>query len=94
MKCVTMSHAIDCICCHELSEVEDHLEESNTCITSSEAFKIVCSDKDVLYTSLVTMHSVRGDKVRTPISNSNIDIILLLWRNRVFIRLYRLAAYR
>ena len=31
--------------------------------------KIVYLDKDVLYTALVTMHTVRGDEVDTPISN-------------------------
>ena len=69
VKCVTMPRTIECTCCRELSEVEERLEETSTCITSSEAFKIVSLDKDVLYTSLVTIHMVRGDKVRTPISN-------------------------
>ena len=68
-KCVVMPRAIKCTCCRELSEVEERLEESTTCITSMEVFKTVCLDKDVLYTSLVTMHTVRGDEVRTPISN-------------------------
>ena len=68
-KCVAMPRAIECTCCRELSEVEECLEESTTCITSMEVFKTVCLDKDVLYTSLVTMHTVRRDEVRTPISN-------------------------
>ena len=68
-KCVAMPCAIECTCCRELSEVEERLEESSTCITSVEVFKTVCLDKDVLYTSLVTMHTVRGGEVRTPISN-------------------------
>ena len=68
-KCVAMPRAIECTCCHELSEVEERLEKSRTCITSMEVFKTVCLDKDVLYTSLVTMHTVRGNEVRTPISN-------------------------
>ena len=66
---MAMPRAIECTCCRELSEVEERLEESSTCITSVEVFKTVCLDKDVLYTSLVTMHTVRGDEVRTPISN-------------------------
>ena len=69
MKCVAMPRAIECTCCRELSEVEERLEESSTCITSVEVFKTVCLDKDVLYTSLVTIHTVRGDEVRTSISN-------------------------
>ena len=66
---MTMPHAIECTCCHELSEVEERLEESSTYIASVEAFKTACLDKDVLYTSLVSMHTVRGDEVKTPISN-------------------------
>ena len=68
-KCVTMPTGIECTCCRELEEVEEHLEESGACVTSLEAFKNVCLDKDVLYTALVTMHTVQGDEVKKPISN-------------------------
>ena len=39
-NCVTMPCAIECTCCRELSEleVEEHLEESSTCITGLEVF--------------------------------------------------------
>ena len=39
-KCVTMPCTIECTCCRELSEleVEEHLEESSSCITSLEVF--------------------------------------------------------
>ena len=30
----------------------------SACVTNLEPFKIVCLDKDVLYTALVTMHTV------------------------------------
>ena len=68
-KCVPMPCAIECTCCRELPEVEERFEESGTCVTSLEAFKVVCLDKDVLYTALVTMHTVQGDEVEKPISN-------------------------
>ena len=61
-KCVAMPCAFECTCCRELPEVEEHLEESDTCVMSLEAFKTVCLDKDALYTTLVTMHTVRGMK--------------------------------
>ena len=64
-----MPHAVECICCHELEEVEERLEGSDGCVTCLETFKTVCLDKDVLYTALVMMHTVRGDKVETPITN-------------------------
>ena len=68
-KCLPMPRAVECICCRELSEVVERLEGSDGCVTCLETFKIVCLDKDVLYTALVTMHTVRGDEVETPISN-------------------------
>ena len=68
-KCVVMPTAIECTCCQELQELEERFEDSGVCVTNLEAFKIVCLDKDVLYTALVTMHTVRGDEVKKPISN-------------------------
>ena len=68
-KCLNMPCAVECICCHELSEDVECLESSDGCVMHLETFKTVCLDKDVLYTVLVTMHTVRGDKVETPISN-------------------------
>ena len=68
-KCLPMPHAVECICCCELSEVVERIEGSDGCVTCLETFKIVSLDKDVLYTALVTMHTVRGDEVETPISN-------------------------
>ena len=68
-KCLPMPHAVECVCCRELSEVVERLEDSDGCVTCLETFKTGCLDKDVLYTALVTMHTVRGDEVETPISN-------------------------
>ena len=68
-KCLPMPRAVECICCRELSEVVECLEGSDGCVTCLETFKTVCLDKDVLYTALVMMHTVRGDEVETPISN-------------------------
>ena len=68
-KCVAMPRAIECTCCWELPEVEERFKESGARITSLEAFKTVCLDKEVLYTALVTMHTVRGDEVEKQISN-------------------------
>ena len=64
--------------CHVLSSafvaaswqrLKECLEGSDGCVTCLETFKTVCLDKDVLYTALVTMHTVRGDEVETPITN-------------------------
>ena len=64
-----MPRTIECTCCRELPEVEERFEDSGSCVTGIEAFKVVYLDKDVLYTVLVTMHTVQGDEVKKPISN-------------------------
>ena len=69
-KCLRMPRAVGCICCCELSEVVERVEGIDGCVTCLETFKTVCLDKDVLYTALVTMHTVRGDRVETLTSNS------------------------
>ena len=45
-KCLTMPRAIECICCRELAEVEEHLEGSDGYVTRLETFKTVCLDND------------------------------------------------
>ena len=60
--------AIECTCCRELPEVEEHFEEKGASVISLEAFKTVVLRQDVLYTMLVT---VRGDEVKTPIGYIN-----------------------
>jgi len=52
-------------------EAEEWLEGSNSCITDVEAFRTVCLDKYVLYTALVTMHTVRGSGVKITGENLN-----------------------
>ena len=69
VKCLPVPSAVECICCRELSQVVERLEGSDRCVTCLETFKTVCLDKDVLYTVLVIMNTVRGDEVETPISN-------------------------
>ena len=55
-----MSSGIECQCCREMDTVKEQLseEESDLCITTNEQFKIVCLNKDVLYTMLVTMKTM------------------------------------
>ena len=61
VKCLLNPHAIECICYHKLSEVEEHLEGRDDVFRYLETFKKVCLDKVVLYTALVTIHTVKGD---------------------------------
>ena len=56
-------------CCKKVAEAEERLEGTNSCIASLEAFQTVYLEKDVLYTSLVSMHAARGDEVKLPIGN-------------------------
>ena len=66
-----MYSEIECQCCREMDTVKELLseEESDLRITTNEQFKIVCLNKDVLYTALVTMKTVRGDALHLPLSN-------------------------
>jgi len=69
-KCTSMPHTVECYCCREVAEVEERLKGGESCVTALEAFQRVCLDiKDVLYTSLATMHTVRVGEVKLPISN-------------------------
>ena len=68
-KCTPMPRTVKCYCCRKVAEVEEQLEGGDSCVTALKAFQRVCLDKDVLYTSLVTMHTVRGDEVKLPLSN-------------------------
>ena len=71
VKCMPMYSGIECQCCREMDTVKERLseEESDLCITTNEQFKIVCLNKDVLYTVFVTMKTVRGDALHLPLSN-------------------------
>ena len=74
-KCTSMPRTMECFCCKEIETVCKQLEESSvTCITEVEQFKVACLDKDVLYTALVTMHTVRGDVVELPIGNRFVEV--------------------
>ena len=69
-KCTPMPRAVECFCCKELETACERLEGSESaCITQVEQFKVVCLNKDILYTALVTMHTVRGDVFEVPITN-------------------------
>ena len=73
-----MSSGIECHRCREMEAVEERLSEENdlNCITNSEQFKIVCLNREVLYTALVTMKTVRrfhcltGEMMHTLTTNS------------------------
>ena len=70
VQCTPLSSEIECRC-REVEAVEERLTEENdlNCITNSEQFKIVCLNKEVLYTTLVTMKTVRGDPLHLPLPN-------------------------
>ena len=60
-KCTTMSSGIKCQCCREMESAVKCIakNESYWCITDHEQFKIVRLNKDVLYTALGMMNTVR-----------------------------------
>ena len=70
-KCAPMPSGIECQCCKEMEGVVERVaeNESHQCITDHEQFKVVCLNKDVLYTALVMMNTIRGDPVSLPLPN-------------------------
>ena len=70
-KCAPMPSGIECQCCKEMKGVVERVaeNESHQCITDHEQFKVVCLNKDVLYTAFVMMNTIRGDPVSLPLPN-------------------------
>ena len=71
-KCSPMPTSIECQYCHEMEEIADRLKDDGAslqCITDHKQFKVVCLNKDVLYTALVMMKLVRGDTLCLPLAN-------------------------
>ena len=66
-----MPSGIECQCCKEMEGVVERVaeNESHQCIMDYEQFKVVCLNKDVLYTALVMMNTIRGDPVSLPLPN-------------------------
>ena len=77
-KCSPMPSGIEYQCCREMEGIDERLTEHGgglQCIKDHEQFKVVCLNKDVLYTALVTMKSVRGDSLRLPLANRNRQLL-------------------
>ena len=73
-----MPSGIECQCCREMEGIDKRLTEHGgglQCIMDHEQFKVVCLNKDILYTALVTMKSVRGDSLRLPLANRHRQLI-------------------
>ena len=70
-KFSTMLSGIKCQCCREMESAVERIAENESyyCITDHEQFKILCLNKDVLYTALVMMNTVRGDPISLPLPN-------------------------
>ena len=70
-KYSTMSSSIECQCCREMESAVKRIveNESYCCIINLKQFKIVCFNKDVLYTALVMMNMVKGDPISLPLPN-------------------------
>ena len=69
-KCTAMTSGVECQCCKEMEGISKRIAESEiNCITEHERFKVVCLNKDVLYTALVMMNTIRGDPLTLPLPN-------------------------
>ena len=55
-KCTAVPSGIECQCCKEMEGVSKRMAENEiNCITEHEQFKVVCLNKDILYTALVRL---------------------------------------
>ena len=68
-KYSTMLSGIAYQCCREMMSAVERIAENESywCITDHEEFKIVCLNKDVLYTALVRMNLIRGNPISLPL---------------------------
>ena len=68
-KYSTMLSGIAYQCCREMTSAVERIAENESyrCITDHEEFKIVCLNKDVLYTALVRMNLLRGNPISLPL---------------------------
>ena len=66
-----MLSGIECLCCREMEGAAERVAENESyrCITDHEQFKVVCPNKDVLYTALVMMNMTRGDPLSLLLPN-------------------------
>ena len=81
---------IECQCCKEMEGTRERLaENSYRCITDHEHFKVVCLNKDVLYTVLVLMNTIRGDPLSVLLSNRYVIVIIVSLLNKYAVHLGR-----
>ena len=96
-----MPSGIECQCCKEMEGVSERMAENEiyNCITEHEQFKVACLNKDVLYTVLVMMNTIRGDPLTLPLPNRYVccfQAIRVVYSYCLYIlhRSYRLAVHR
>ena len=70
-KCTAIPSGIECQCCKEMEGISERMTKNEiyNCITEHEQFKVVCLNKDVLYTVLVMMNTIGGDPLTLPLPN-------------------------
>ena len=103
-KFLRMPSSIECQCCCEMEGIADRLTDDGAslqCITDHEQFKVVCLNKDILYTALVMMKSECGDTLCVVIhcafhwlTGTAWLKLILCTKHSSYCRSYRMAAYR
>ena len=72
-NCRVETREIDCLCCNEVDALNSKFdaEQPLDCITRSEEFKMLCTNKTVLKNVLVAFHETKGDHLEpTPTNKS------------------------
>ena len=70
-KCTAIPSGIECQCCIEIEDVSKYLADNvkYSCITEYEQFRVLCLNKDVLFTALIMMNTIGGDLLNLPLPN-------------------------
>ena len=68
----TLNYDWECVCCREIGAIQHRIElEENplSCITLNHHFSVLCIDKEVLDTFLLSMADVKAETLIWPMSN-------------------------
>lgn len=72
-NCDAMPSHLECVCCQEMDVLKHKLtlrvDTGTQCITTSDTFKAVCLDRDVLDVSLLMMKDFMVDEVIRPVQS-------------------------
>ena len=74
--CERMPTIVECLCCKEMTELEDKIENLD-CITFHPDFDLICLHPEVLRTGLVARWDIRRDVLEDPIPHWYVRVVYI-----------------